>query len=133
MGQNPQDDEPVDARVDSLYWYADAWGPTRTEVDEWALREHARRQKWLLGPGEEEKRTWARYERRRRMGEIGEAQLERSLREAALARLGVWSLLTLSPMEAWRRLIDAGREHEELFGRPRPRPRVRMDDEEPFP
>jgi hypothetical protein len=42
-----------------------ALGPATEEVDEWAAREHKRRQAWLAGPTDEEKREWARRQTRR--------------------------------------------------------------------
>jgi hypothetical protein len=42
--------------------------PTDDEVEEWAARERSRREAWLRGPGEEEKRAWAEARRQRAQG-----------------------------------------------------------------
>jgi hypothetical protein len=114
----------------AMYGYLDSWGPTPAEVDAWAAREHLRRQAWVNGPSDEEKRAWARYERRRRIEEIDEIRVDRRRREAELAREGLWSLVTSSPMDIWWRLVEFGREREELGYRPLTRSRIRMYDDD---
>ena len=43
--------------------------PTPEEVEEWAAREHKRREAWLSGPSQEEQDDWARrYQRRAALG-----------------------------------------------------------------
>jgi hypothetical protein len=60
-------------------------------------------------------------ERARQMGRVG--------REAQLATEGAISLLMKWSRHTFEALVDAGREWEEEFGRPRRRRRVPMDDD----
>jgi len=83
--------------------------PTEREVEEWAAREKRRREAWLAGPSEAEKRNWSR--RQRHLGELRdlygpsdgpdvetERQLARRLRlDAHLARVGMLDLLAYWP------------------------------------
>jgi hypothetical protein len=49
--------------------------PTSEEVEEWAAREHKRREAWLAGPSQEEQDDWARrYQRRAALG-LAESRL----------------------------------------------------------
>jgi hypothetical protein len=41
-------------------------GPASEEVDEWADTERRRREAWVAGPSDAERRAWARREQRRR-------------------------------------------------------------------
>ena len=94
--------------------------PTDQEVEEWAEREKKRREAWLTGPSESEKREW-----RRRQAELKELkemfgpsddpdsmlerQLERRLRrEAYLARAGILDLLMHWPPRLGAKLIRSG-------------------------
>ena len=90
--------------------------PTQREVEEWAAGERKRREAWLAGPSEGEKREWSRRQRHlRELRELYGAsdepyletqrQLERRLRLVAhLARVGTLDLLLRWP----RRLRDVG-------------------------
>jgi hypothetical protein len=49
--------------------------PTQEEIDAWAAREHRRREAWLAGPGEEERRDWARRYRWRAALGLEESRL----------------------------------------------------------
>jgi hypothetical protein len=49
--------------------------PTPEEIDAWAEGEHRRRAAWLEGPGEEEKRAWARRYRWRAVLGLEESRL----------------------------------------------------------
>jgi hypothetical protein len=49
--------------------------PTHDEIDAWAAREHKRRAAWLAGPGEDEKRDWARRYRWRAFLSLEESRL----------------------------------------------------------
>ena len=81
--------------------------PTDQEVEEWAAREKKRREAWLAGPTEADKREWSRHQRH--LGELrelygasdepdSELQLERRLRrDADLARAGAFDLLVNWP------------------------------------
>jgi hypothetical protein len=79
--------------------------PTEQEVEEWAQREKKRREAWLAGPSEAEKREWSRHQRHlselRELYGAGdrpdsevEREVERRLRlDAHLARVGIFDLL----------------------------------------
>jgi hypothetical protein len=94
--------------------------PTDQEVEEWAELEKKRREAWLAGPSEAEKREW-----RRRQAEIRElrevygpieesdAMFERQLerrwrREAYLARAGILDFLLHWPPRLGAKLIRSG-------------------------
>jgi hypothetical protein len=58
--------DPSDPRFEPLE-------PAPEEISAWAEREHRRREAWLAGPGEEEKRDWARdFRSRASRGPFGE-------------------------------------------------------------
>ena len=94
--------------------------PTDQEVEEWAEREKKRREAWLAGPSEAEKREWSR--RQRDLSELRElygasdepdSELERELerrlrRDAQLARAGVFGLLLNLPYSLGAKLIRSG-------------------------
>ena len=94
--------------------------PTDQEVEEWAEREKKRREAWLTGPSESEKREWRRRQRElRELKEMSgpsddpdsmlERQLERRLRrEAYLARAGILDLLMHWPPRLGAKLIRSG-------------------------
>jgi hypothetical protein len=115
--------------------------PSAAEADEWAEREHQRREGWLRGPTAEERAAWMRRERERRLAGLeaepapeasdraGRAQ--RSLREAQLATEGAVSLVwkglkaqgPVGLFREWSRrglgvLVRAGHEWEAEFGQP---------------
>ena len=57
--------------------------PTQAEIDDWAAREKARRQAWLAGPTDEERREYASQLKHRRLSETfdgGTHMLEESVR-----------------------------------------------------
>ena len=57
--------------------------PTPEEIEEWAAREHKRREAWLAGPSEEERDDWARrYQRRAALG-LAESRLGPSSEDVA--------------------------------------------------
>jgi hypothetical protein len=90
--------------------------PTQQEVEDWAEREKKRREAWLAGPSEAEKREWRRQQRHlselREMYGAGvrsdaevEREVERRLRlDAHLARVAISDLLVRWP----RRLVAIG-------------------------
>ena len=94
--------------------------PTDQEVEEWAEREKKRREAWLTGPSEAEKREWR--QRQRDMGELREVygasnepdsllerELERRIRrDAYLARAGIVDLLLHWPPRLGAKLIRGG-------------------------
>jgi hypothetical protein len=98
--------------------------PTDQEVEEWAEREKKRREVWLAGPSEAEKREWSR--RQRHLSELRELhdasdgldsevehQLERRLRrDAHLARVGIFALLLDWPQRLGAKLIRSGLDAE---------------------
>ena len=53
-----RDVEPAAGAGDDLD--AQAAEPTQAEIDEWAAREKARREAWLAGPTDEERRAYAK-------------------------------------------------------------------------
>lgn len=94
--------------------------PTDKEVEEWADREKKRREAWLAGPTEAEKREWRR--RREEISELRdlygasdepdsevERELERRLRrDVHLARAGILGLLLNLPYSMGAKLIRSG-------------------------
>src|SRR5215204_1317551 len=112
--------------------------PTDAEIEAWAEEERRRRQTWVQGPTAEERAEFARRERERRLAELEGSdawvaerarQMGRVGREAQLATEGAISLLVKWSRHTFEALVDAGREWEEEFGRPRRRRRVSMDDD----
>ena len=114
--------------------------PTDQEVEEWAEHEKKRREAWLAGPSEAEKREW-----RRRQGDVSElrglygasgqpdSELERELerrlrRDAQLARAGVFGLLLNLPWSLGAKLIRSGLEAQyDYYTEPAFRRRVPPD------
>ena len=94
--------------------------PTDQEVETWAEREKNRREAWLAGPSEAEKREWSR--RQRELSELRElygasddrdSELERELeqrlrRDAHLARAGILGLFLNLPYSVGAKLIRSG-------------------------
>jgi hypothetical protein len=94
--------------------------PTDQDVEQWAEREKKRREAWLAGPSETEKREWSL--RRRHLSEVRElygasdepdSELERELerrlrRDAHLARAGVLGLFLNLPYTLGAKLIRSG-------------------------
>lgn len=83
--------------------------PTDQDVEEWAEREKERREAWLAGPSEAEKREWTRQQRHRselreiygagdRSDSEVEREVERRLRlDAHLARVAIFDRLVHWP------------------------------------
>lgn len=83
--------------------------PTDQDVEEWAEREKKRREAWLAGPSEAEKREWTRQQRHRselreiygagdRSDSEVEREVERRLRlDAHLARVAIFDRLVHWP------------------------------------
>ena len=109
--------------------------PTQAEIDDWAAREKARRQAWLDGPTDEERREYASRLKHRRLSETfdgGEHMLDESVRrgihvgrEGQLAAEGAVSLLyTWSRKQVLRpgqgRARVGGRDGAAEPARPRP-------------
>ncbi|MGZ6639321.1 MAG: hypothetical protein ACXVH3_36525 [Solirubrobacteraceae bacterium] len=94
--------------------------PTDHEVEDWAEREKKRREAWLAGPSEAEKREWSR--RQRELSELRElygasdepdSELERELerrlrRDVHLARAGILGLFLNLPYSFGAKLIRSG-------------------------
>lgn len=94
--------------------------PTDPEVDAWAEREKNRREAWLAGPSDAEKREWSR--RQRELSELREtygasdepdSELERELerrlrRDLHLARAGILGLFLNLPYSVGAKLIRSG-------------------------
>ena len=90
------------------------------EVEEWAEREKQRREAWLAGPSEAEKREWSLRQRHLKelrelhgTGDRPDPELERELerrlrREASLARAGILDLLLHWPPRLGAKLIRSG-------------------------
>lgn len=121
---------------------ADALEPTQAEIDEWAAREKARREAWLAGPTEDEKREYANRVKRRRLAgtfDEGQAMLDQGVRrglqvgrEGQLAAEGAMALLYSWSRRKFADLVKAGREWEEETAIPTALPgrrrRVPFDD-----
>jgi len=79
--------------------------PTDQEVEQWAEREKKRREAWLAGPSEAEKREWSRKQQHQEdlrelygAGDRPESEVEREVErrlrlDAHLARVGIFDLL----------------------------------------
>ena len=94
--------------------------PTDQEVETWAEREKNRREAWLAGPSDAEKREWSR--RQRELSELRElygasdepeSELERELerrlrRDLHLARAGILGLFLNLPYSVGAKLIRSG-------------------------
>ena len=90
--------------------------PTDQELEEWAEGEKKRREAWLAGPSEAEKREWSR--RQRDLSELRELSgasdefdrdLERRLRrDVHLARAGILGLFLNLPYSVGAKLIRSG-------------------------
>ncbi len=120
---------------------ADAQGaePTQAEIDDWAAREKARREAWLAGPTEEERRAYASRLKHRRLSETfdqGTHRIDEGVRrgihygrEGQLAAEGAVSLMYSWSRKKFSDLVKAGREWEEETALPNPRVRVSFDDD----
>lgn len=114
--------------------------PTRAEIDAWVERERQRRKAWLEGPSDDERETYARHLRQRRLAEAfddSEARLADGLRhgmrlgrEGQLAAEGAMALFYRFSRRTLAELIHAGREWEEQTTLPTRRRRVPLDDDE---
>ena len=92
--------------------------PTDQEVEEWAEGEKKRREAWLAGPTEAEKREWSRRqvsEARELYGasDVPDSELERELerrlrRDVHLARAGILGLFLNLPYSVGAKLIRSG-------------------------
>jgi hypothetical protein len=125
---------------------SDTYAVPESDVAAWADRERKRRQAWLAGPSEEEKKAWARAKRRRRErddlaasaydeveDELGEARhiLARLQRNGSPALMMLASMLLEAPYRTLGGLLHELREWEdERYGTPAQRRRVYMDDED---
>ena len=113
--------------------------PTQAEIDDWAAREKARRQAWLAGPTDEERREYASRLKHRRLSETfdgGTHMLDESVRrgihvgrEGQLAAEGAVSLLYTRSLKKFTAPVKAGREGEEETALPSRRVRVSFDDD----
>jgi len=112
--------------------------PTDQEAEEWAEHEKRRREAWLAGPSEAEKREWSR--RQRELGELREpygdapdSQVERELerrlrRDLHLARAGILGLFLNFPYSVGAKLIRSGLDAQyEYYTEPASRRRVPPD------
>jgi hypothetical protein len=107
-------------RNENIHYFDDPFGPTTEEVEEWARREHERRERWLQGPTDEEKRMWASRERQRRVTAVSrgvppaESPLEdpvarRMMRDAELLSAGAASWVLGGPFWVMSQLMRSGR------------------------
>jgi hypothetical protein len=113
--------------------------PTEAEIEAWAAREKARRERWLSGPTAQERAAYARELRQRRLAGIfdeGEARMAEGVRVGVrygrgtqLAAEGAMNLLYRWSRRQFAELVRAGREWEEDTTLPNPRRRVPLDDE----
>ena len=108
-----------------------ASGP-EDQIEQWVQQERRRRQAWVAGPTDEEKRLWARRETPR-FGPAAptvEADVremaDRWIRDADLAAKGTLHALSRLPFALWSSLVRAGRAFEDDFYEPPPRRRVRF-------
>jgi hypothetical protein len=119
----------------------DYHGVPEAEVNAWAERVRRRRQAWLEGPQEEEKRAWAARQSRRHAINADEEDdldliegrrvLDRMQIDAALALYGAANLLLQAPYRLVGGLVRSGRAWEdEALETLRRRRRVRLDDED---
>jgi hypothetical protein len=114
--------------------------PTDQDVEDWAEREKKRREAWLAGPTEVEKREWRR--RQQDIGELREPRgasdepdstLERELeqrlrRDAYLVRAGILDLLLHWPPRLGAKLIRGGLDAQyDYYTEPASRRRVPPD------
>jgi ferric-dicitrate binding protein FerR (iron transport regulator) len=110
--------------------------PTDQEVEEWAEGEKKRREAWLAGPSEAEKREWSR--RQRDLSELRELSgasdeldrdLERRLRrDVHLARAGILGLFLNLPYSVGAKLIRSGLDAQyDYYTEPASRRRVPPD------
>jgi hypothetical protein len=113
-------------------------GPTRDEVERWAEEERRRRQQWVAGPSEHEKRAWALREQAQRIAEIralaGPAGYDRDpfaaecRTDAQYATLGLWRAFMEWPCVMWSTMLRSGRDWETRSYGPGTRRRIRLDD-----
>ena len=137
MVTDMHDTEPVADSGDDLD--ARAAEPTQAEIDDWAAREKARREAWLAGPTEEERRAYAKRLKHRRLAETfdeGTHRIDEGVRrgihygrEGQLAAEGAMALLYRWSRHKFSELVRAGREWEEDTAMPSPRRRVSFDDD----
>lgn len=114
--------------------------PTNQEVEDWAEREKKRREAWLAGPSEAEKRQWSR--RQQELSELRElyggsdepdSELARELarrlrRDAHLARVGILGLVLNLPYTVGAKLIRSGLDAQyDYYTEPAFRRRVSSD------
>jgi hypothetical protein len=123
----------------------DLYGIPESDVDAWAERERKRRQAWVDGPSEEEKREWAKAERRRRTRDdledfvYDEAEenadevrriLVRMQRNASPALVMLANMLFDAPHRTVGGLLHEAREWDEERYGPPGRRRVHLDDDD---
>jgi hypothetical protein len=114
--------------------FSDASAPmsAEDEVDAWAQRERQRRQAWLTGPTDDEKRRWARRETSNWGPSVSALEgdvrewTDRWMRDADLASKGTFRALSRLPFALWSYLVESGRTFEEDFYEPPLRRRVRF-------
>lgn len=113
--------------------------PTQAEIDAWVAAERARREAWLKGPTEEERRAYASRLRQRRLAEAfdeGQSRLDAGMRqglhygrEGQLAVEGAMALLYRWSRATFTELVKAGRDWEAETTLPSRRRRVPFDDD----
>ncbi len=111
---------------------------TQAEIDEWAVKERARRKAWLEGPTAEERAAYAKRLKNRRFAEMfdeSEHKLDETVRrglhygrESQLAAEGAVSLMYTWSRRFFTELVKAGRDWEEETAMPSRRRRVPFDD-----
>jgi hypothetical protein len=109
------------------------YGPSDEDVEEWAVREHKRRQAWAAGPTAEEKerfadragygtRPWSSFD-----DETNPGPADWRRRQSVQAVQWLWWWLTEAPYKMWSDLIDTDDRWESSFGRPPRRRRSPYD------
>jgi hypothetical protein len=111
----------------------DPWAVPETEIAAWAERERKRRQAWLEGPNEEEKRAWAdaEWQRRKReyLDELLDMDIDEGRRMADRLIAGFANRMVETPLRKLGNLIREGRDSEDRQKEPlRKRRRVYPDD-----
>jgi len=128
--ENRHASDNADSR-DARLGYDDEIGPSEEEVLLWAKVEQRRRQAWLSGPTNSEKREWAYRERQYRRSGPGH-ETDRlaweAFQNANLAWIGFWSTIAMAPFASYSQFVCAGRDFQERYPRRSANPRVRFDD-----
>lgn len=119
--------------------WADPLEPDLTDedVEQWAEREHKRRQAWAAGPTEAEMDNlaasptapWRSYTSQPGAGARFADAVDRLRSETYLAAEAMWGLLAEDPYRFWASFMDAGRSWDAGYTRPTRRRRIPLYDD----